>query len=154
MANVLSYGCFGKAEFLFEVLTDHFEDDSFMFILSHEQEKFRIYIYSDYTYMVDFVSRNFFEEIPWMSGEYRRLRIDEIETFVETFMHFCQFTVKKEYIYFRERKIDHYMLHKFKAYFVDWNIWYAFFSLPYRMIKKDGDGNLFEHVQIAHRDTE
>jgi hypothetical protein len=49
----------------------------------------------------------------------------------------------------REREIGHYVLTKFEAHFIDWDIW--FFSLPYRMIKvlHDDDGDILELNKIA-----
>ena len=43
--------------------------------------------------------------------------------------------MNKNYIYNCEQEIGHYILTTLAAHILDWNIWYAFFSRPYRKVR-------------------
>ena len=148
--TVISYGRFYVALYLFEKLLLHDENDSFVFLFSYASLKFRVYIYTDYTYMVALASKQLFDDPVWVE-HYERC----VELFIERFIVFCRYTINKNSVYNREKDIGHYVLLTFSAHFIDWRIWYAFFLLPYRMIIvfNDGkDGHILALDKTAHCD--
>lgn len=124
-STVISYGRFYKTTFLFEKLLVHREDDSFMFLLSYDRLKFKVHIFPNYTYMVGLerAPRTVFRLnfLDWQE-QYENEMIECVERFIQRFMLFCRYAVNKEYIYNREREIGRYVLTKFEAHFIDWNI--------------------------------
>ena len=114
--SVLSNGCLYRAEYLFEKLLQHDDDDTFVFVYNHL--RYRVYIHGDYSYTVVLATSNVYN-----------VAIDAIDNFVGDFLVFCQ-NVNTERIYC-EQEIKHYLLVTFGLHITDWNIWYAFFSRPY-----------------------
>jgi hypothetical protein len=135
--SVLSKGCLYNAEYLFEKLLHHDDEDTFAFVLVHNRLRYRIYIYGDWSYTVVLATTG---------GVYNET-IDVIDTFVGDFLVFCQ-NVNTERIYC-EQEIKHYLLVTFGLHITDWSIWYAFFSRPY--IKSElFTENRYHRIKVAH----
>jgi hypothetical protein len=131
---VLSYGCLYNAEYLFEKLFNHDDEDTFAFTLVHNRVRYHVFIYGDQSYTV---------ATPTTYSD----TLEIIDTFVSDFLVFCQ-TVSTEHIYC-EQEIKHYILVTFSLYISDWNIWFAFFSRPY--IRSDlFTKNLLNQIKVAH----
>ena len=100
--SVLSNGCLYNAEYLFEKLFQHDNEDTFAFVLVHNRLRYRlrycVYIYGDLSYTVVLATTG---------GVYNET-IDVIDTFVGDFLVFCQ-NVNTERIYC-EQEIKHYLL--------------------------------------------
>jgi hypothetical protein len=118
--SVLSKGCLYKADYLFEKLLQHDDDDTFIFNLVFNRLRYRIYIYGDYSYTVVLSTPRVHNAA---------ILLETVDDFMESFLVFCQ-NVNTERIYC-EQEIKHYLLVTFGVFITDWSIWYAFFSRPY-----------------------
>ena len=128
--TVLSRGVLCEAEFLFEKLTKHEDNDSFIFILGYNHIKYRVYVYGDYSYMVILptqLTESWFHIYEQLLGA--------VEILITNFLSWCRHTVNRNHIYNCEQEIGYYLLRTFGIYVSDWNIWYAVFSLPYQRFK-------------------
>ena len=126
-----------NAEYLFENLFHHDDKDTFAFVLVHNHRRYHVYVYSDPSYTVVSAS----------VGDVYDDTTELIDTFVSDFLIFCE-NVNKECIYC-EQEIKHYLLTTFGLYITDWNIWYAFFSRPYKKTNFFTE-TLYNQVKIAH----
>ena len=124
--TVLSKGVLCEAEFLFEKLTQHKDDDSFIFLLSYNKLKYHVYVYGDYSYMVVLPTK--LTEPHFRN--YAHL-LATVENLMDSFLSFCQYVVNKDHIYNCEQEIGYFLLVAFGIHVFDWDIWYALFSRPY-----------------------
>jgi hypothetical protein len=122
--TVLSKGVLCKANFIFEKLTRHNANDCFEFILGYRELKYRVYIYDDYSYIINLPK-------PVTNSE---ILIRTVQRVLCEFLSFCK-TANRNNIYNREQEIGYYLLITLGIYVLDWDIWYAFFSSPYRRVR-------------------
>lgn len=137
---------------MFEKLLQHDDDDSFVFRLSYNKLKYRVYIYGDYSYMVILPTK-----LTAPHFHNHAILLETVENFVESFLDFCR-DVARDCIYNCEQEIGHYLLITFGVHIFDWNIWYAFFSRPYNPLRVlgsyDANGdeiwNFFPHLKLVN----
>jgi hypothetical protein len=94
-----------EATYLFEKLLHEDSDDTFAFSLLFNGLRYRVYIYGDYSYTV--ISSR---------PVHNAISLETVDAFVERFLCFCQDDVNKEYVYFCEQEIQHYLLITFGVY--------------------------------------
>ena len=136
--TVLSKERLYNAEYLFENLFHHDDEDTFAFVLVHNHRRYHVYVYSDPSYTVVSATTD---------GVYDDTT-DLIDTFVGDFLVFCE-NVNIECIY-HEQEIKHYLLVTLGLYITDWNIWYAFFSRPYTKSNLFTENFIYNRLKIAH----
>jgi hypothetical protein len=118
--------CYAKRNFYLKKIVQHENDDSFIFILSYNKLRYRVYVYGDYSYMVILPTKL---TESWFHN-YAQL-LATVETLMENFLCFCPYTVNRDHIYNCEQEIGYYLLITFGIHVFDWDIWYALFSRPY-----------------------
>ena len=139
--TVLSKGVLCEADFIFEKLTKHEANDSFVFILGYNRLKYRVYVYGDYSYMVILPT-----QVTEASIYIYETLLKTVETLMINFLSFCRHTVNKNCIYNCEQEIGYYLLITFGIYVFDWDIWYACFSSPYQRLIARG-------LEVSESDT-
>jgi hypothetical protein len=105
--TVISYGRFYVALYLFEKLLLHDENDSFVFLFSYASLKFRVYIYTDYTYMVALASKQLFDDPVWVE-HYERC-VELFNLLHSLYLHTYRYSSEKILTNFVRKKISRFL---------------------------------------------